>query len=204
MLKLEFQLVSDWPPLSWAAHCTNNGPVITVYHGSRVEVRDAWFCEAIWDGEYDEGDFDLTDLVFGSGCRLPEEKVTFVSSGTTVDRLHSLAFQNRVWISNSLACLLTVADAELDPTYPKYFRDLGSIVNGLGKYKKELEVLGGNVQLTYFDNLEWNGQTLIEVEKRNPVRDFSSFLKYRDFLLSSLQKITSNMAAKGRVIHTRC
>ena len=54
-----------------------------------MEVCDTWFCEAVWDGDYEAGDFDLTDLVFGSGGRLRDERAIFVSSGTTVDRLQT-------------------------------------------------------------------------------------------------------------------
>lgn len=198
MIKFEFCLINEWPLLAWSAQCSDTNPVITVYHGSSVEVRDTWFCEAIWDNDYESGDFDLTDLVFGTGCRAREEKVTFVSSATTVDRLHSSTFPGGVWVSNSLACLLTVTNAELDPTNARYFQQLGSIVKGLNKYKRELDVSAGNVQLTYFNNLEWNGKTLIEVDKPNEVRDFSSFEKYQNFLLSSLYSISANLSAKGR------
>lgn len=109
MIKFRFCHIVEWPPLAWAAQCSYTNSVINVYHGSHVVVRDAWFCEAIWDKGYEAGGFDLTDLVFGSGGRARDEQVTFVSSGTTVDRLQALTYPKGVWVSNSLACLLTVS-----------------------------------------------------------------------------------------------
>lgn len=93
---------------------------------------------------------------------------------------------------------------ELDLTNSQYFEQLGSIVRGLSKYKGELALSGGNVELTYFNNLRWNGKTLVEVDKPGEVRDFSSFQKYHDFLLSSLDRISENMSAKGRRPPTKC
>ncbi len=172
--------------------------MVTVFHGPRVEVRDDWFCEAIWDSAYEAGDFDSTDLVFGSGGRVRGEHVTFVSSGATVDRLQALPRGDGVWVSNSLACLLAVADAALDPASSRYFEHLGSIVHGLDKYERRLDVSVGSVQFTYFNNLKWDGAALVEVEKPNEVRDFSTFTTYRDFLAASLGRVIENVAADGR------
>ena len=197
-MRFEYHLVAEWPPLAWLAHCTASEPVITVYHGARVEVRDSWFCEAVWDGEYEVGDFDLTDLIFGSGARARDGYVVFVSSGTTVDRLQALAHEGGVWISNSLACLLAATDAAVDPASSRYYEHLGSIVHGLSKYERKLDVSAGSVQFTYFHNLKWDGTALVEVKKPDKARDFTTFTSYRDFLSTSLGRVTANISANGR------
>jgi hypothetical protein len=53
MIKFQFNLIKEWPPLAWAAQCSNTNLFINVYHGSRVEVCDTWFCEAVWDSDYE-------------------------------------------------------------------------------------------------------------------------------------------------------
>ena len=83
----------------------------SLYHGSRVEVRDQFFGELAWSGDFDTGEFDQTDIVAGSGGRCRGNTLVFVSSGSTVDRLHFLETLEVGWISNSLACLLTTVDA---------------------------------------------------------------------------------------------
>jgi hypothetical protein len=199
MIRFHYRLVQEWPPLAWLAECIVSEHVITVFHGSMVEVRDTWFCEAVWDGEYDVGGFDSTDLIFGSGGRARDEYATFVSSGSTVDRLQAFPFEDGFLVSNSLVCLLAVTDAKLDTAYTKnYMMQFMSIRNGLKKYERMLNLSSGSVKLTYFNNLKWNGETLIEVEKSNVTRDFHTFEKYRDFLESSLGKIAENMSADGR------
>jgi hypothetical protein len=196
-MKLKYTQIDSWPPLAWPAKCSLSQATVEVFHGDRVETSEEWFCEAIWDSDYEAGNFDQTDIIFGSGGRLRGESVTFVSAGTTVDRLQSLQTQENLWVSNSLACLLATVDGILDPSYPEYFGDLGSIVHGIKNYKRTLATSAGPVQLTYYNNLKWNGKCLTEEEKPSPVRDFSSFAKYRGFLESSLRQLSENMAAEG-------
>ncbi len=198
MLRFQYRLMNEWPPLAWLAQCCASNPVITVLHGPMIEVRDEWFCEAVWDGKYDDGGFDSTDLVFGSGGRARGDFVTFVSAGSTVDRLQALRREDGAWVSNSLACLLATADAQLDATYAHYFEHFESIIHGLEQYKRTLDVSVGVVEFTYFNNLKWDRAALVEAQKPNEVRDFSTFSKYHDFLLSSLRRIAENMTADGR------
>jgi hypothetical protein len=200
-MQLEYTQMDNWPPLSWLAKGSVSQPsvkVFEIFHGSRVETHKEWFCEAIWAGDYEAGDFDRTDIIFGSGGRLRGESVTFVSAGATVDRLHALQTQGQVWVSNSLACLLAAVDGTPDPSYPQYFEDFETITRGIRDYKRTLETSAGPVQLTYYNNLKWDSELLTEEEKPNPARDFSSFAKYREFLEASLRQLSENMAAEGR------
>ena len=198
MVYFQYHLIEKWPPLVWLAECINADSAIKVFHGSMVETNQTWFCEAVWDGNYDQGDFDRTDLIFGSGAHIRGSEVTFVSSGTTEDRLQSLAFDKGARISNSLACLLAFSKASLDPTYNRYFEDFGTILQGIRDCKRTLNTSVGTVQFTYFDNLQWHGEGLYEIEKPHQPRDFSSFIKYRDFLSVSLGKVLENMASEHR------
>jgi hypothetical protein len=196
--QFKFTLRNDWPPLGWIAECVPTDPIIRVMHGSQIELREHWFCEAIWDREFAAGDLDQTDLVFGSGARLRHEHIVFVSSGATVDRLQSLRLDGRILISNSLACLLGVSGLEVDIAhrqFPEFFR---SIVRGIDGYQRRLPTQSGRLELFYFRNLTWDGHHLAEMDKPNPARDFSSFEKYYDFLKWSVKKIAANMRAPER------
>jgi hypothetical protein len=192
-LNLEFKLISDWPPLCWLARCDRARPVITVFHGRQTEVSEQWFCEAVWAGDYQSGDFDQTDIVAGSGARLRDGHIMFVSAGSTVDRLNSLEAEDFVWVSNSLSCLLATLGARVDPVYPRYYRDLKSIIQGLDKYRRFLKTSIGPVRLTYFDNLRWDGHALEIQAKAGMGRDFSTFESYRAFLDSSMRALAANM-----------
>ena len=83
----EYVAMPRWPALAWVARCHHTNPTVTVFHGPRVECTPEWFVEAVWAGNYQDGNFDQTDLIAGSGARIRAGRVTFVSSGSTVDRL---------------------------------------------------------------------------------------------------------------------
>ena len=167
-------------------------------HGPRVEIADDWFCEAAWDGEYERGDLDTTDIVTGSGGRLRDGGVTFVASGSTVDRLHSFAARDVTSVSNSLPCLLAAIGGEVDPTYGRYRAFFSSIVHGLVKYERWLPTSAGPVQLTYFDNLRWVGGALAVVEKPFAARTFTDFASYRGFLTRSMSAMMRNAGSSMR------
>src|SRR5213592_3898541 len=118
--------VPDWPPLAWLACGHRGDPTVEVFHGPDVETTPDGFSEAVWDGEFARAGFDETDLVFGSGARRRGGGITFVSSGSTVDRLHSHEVAGRVCVANSLACLLVAIGADVDPTYAGYYADFAA------------------------------------------------------------------------------
>jgi hypothetical protein len=197
-VSLDCHLKPEWPPLAWLARCVDGSPTIHLSHGRMVEVQDSSFCEAVWDGSYGSRDFDLTDVVFGSAGRARDGGFAFVSSGSTNDRLQSLATNDATWVSNSLPCLLSSAGATVAVTYDGYYDDFESIVDGLHRYKPTLETSAGPVRLTYFHNLRWDGHVLTEQPKPNIVRDFSTFSLYRTFLESKIEELAANGAAGGR------
>src|SRR5688500_3371745 len=151
---LEYRPEATWPALSWLAECFEDR--VVVRHGGRVETRPQWFCEAVWDGPFGEGDFDRTDIAAGSGGRLRGGTVVFVPTGSTTDRLQSITLPARdssparTLVSNSLACLLRAAGARAIPTYRHYRRDVETIIRGLGRYKRHLETTSGACRLWYF------------------------------------------------------
>jgi hypothetical protein len=197
-LRLHSILETDWPSLAWIARCDRSNPVITVRHGPQVEARDEWLCEAVWDREFESGDFDRTDLVFGSGIRLRDRGIVFVPAGATVDRLQFLERDGTIWVSNSLACLLGVTGATVDPTYDRYFDFFWSVTKGLEGYERRVPTLEDRLEVVFFRNLVWDGQHLSEEDKPNPARDFRTFADYRSFLRESLVRIADNLEAAER------
>ncbi|MFY4729962.1 hypothetical protein [Nitrospira sp. BLG_2] len=188
---LRFTHVIGWPSLAWVAQCSDTEVVLA--HGSRVETAQDWFAEAVWPGPFGEGHFDQTDLVFGSGGRLSNGTVTFVSSGSTLDRLVSFRVGKHVYISNSLVALCATLNLSVDPLSDNYYSSFFSIVGGLQKYKHLLQTTRGPLRLTYFHNLRWDGHSLDVIEKPFGNRTFDTFEEYRGFLEASLSTIGRNM-----------
>ncbi len=195
--------VPDWPPLAWLACGHRGDPTVEVFHGPDVETTPDGFSEAVWDGEFARAGFDETDLVFGSGARRRGGGVTFVSSGSTVDRLHSHEAAGRVCVANSLACLLVAIGADVDPTYAGYYADFKSISDGLARYARSVATSAGPVRLTYFHNLVWDGRALRERPKPAPHRDFGDFAAYRGFLEASLAGLAQNLSSSDRAVPLR-
>jgi hypothetical protein len=180
------------------SRCHPASETVTVAHGSRVETTPHWFCEAAWAGRYESGAFDHTDIVAGTGGRLRDGAVVFVSSGSTVDRLNSVVHAGAAWVSNSLPCLLAATGIDLDITFPRYFRQIRTVVRGIRDYARFLPTTAEPVQFTYFDNLVWDGRTLFQQPKPGLGRDFSSFGSFRAFLAASMQQMADNMADRLR------
>ena len=197
-MSFKYSLMPHWPQLAWLARCSDGEQKVSVFHGPGVELCDDWFSEAAWAGPFEEGGFDLTDIVAGTGGRLRDDKIIFVSSGSTVDRLQILVNGPQIWVSNSLACLLETVDASVDPTYGQYHRDFGSINDGLNSYERELLTSAGAVRLVYFNNLAWDGRKLEEVTKPGVGRDFSSFELYQGFLDACMASMVENMSHRNR------
>lgn len=189
---IKYELQPHWPALAWTGECTRGSRFVSVKHGPSVETADQWCCEAAWAGDFAAGDFDQTDIVVGSGIRVRDDRVVFVSAGSTVDRLQSLSLGDRVWVSNSLVALLAATGQSLDPAYREYPADFFSIVKGLDRYVRRIPCLTGEVDLTYFDNLSWDGATLRVVEKPNGDRPLATFADYLGFLNSSLARLVEN------------
>ena len=171
---------------------------VLVRCGPQVETGNEWFCEAAWAGDYEEGAFDHTDIVAGTGGRLRDAGAYFVSSGSTVDRLHSFQRNGEVLVSNSLPCLLVAVSASLSPSYPRYSQDMETITEGFQDHKRFLQTSAGPVQFTYFNNLLWDGRVLDTLPKPGGDEDFRDFESYHGFLSSCMEAIIRNAASGVR------
>lgn len=198
-MKLVFHSMAHWPCLSWLAQCSPQENLIHVYHGSWVETRGEWFCEAVWAGDFEIGDFDKTDIVSGSGGRIRGNGLCFVSSGSNIDRLHSIHKGEATYVSNSLICLLTWIDADPEIGYSDYGADFANYRYTIfGKRTIAFPSTAGKIDLTYFSNLNWNGDHLEEQDKPCGARVFHDFDDYNKFLQQSMLLIAENAQNNAR------
>ena len=115
-MHLELCRIDTWPKLAWVARIRDDSRQVLVFAGPMVEVGNDWIAEAVWAGNFSDGSFDQTDLVFGSGIRIRGQKVVFVSSGTVFDRLWHTSPGADHYVSNSLPALLAVSGRSLRET----------------------------------------------------------------------------------------
>lgn len=188
----------SWPPLAWLAVCDPARPELLVLHGSRVETRPDWFCEAVWDGDFERGDFDRNDRVYGSGGRARAGAVRFVSSATTLDRLHRVRRGERSFVSNSFAALVTVAELELDPTWPGYVKDFMSIKLGIRDAVQRIRATPEPVELVYYDDLVLADGKLSRTAKHHEKADLGGYAAYRRFMDGALSRLLANARCAAR------
>lgn len=198
-LHFEYHCIDQWPPLAWLAQCSKEDKKIVVWHGNNVEIYQEWFCEAVWPDKFLEGNFDKTDLVAGTGARIRENTIVFVSPGNTVDRILSMEVEDKLLVSNSLACLLAVSGAEIDITYPDYYRDFTTVVKGISEYKETIKTSISDIQITMFGYIVWNQSEILYLTRKITNRDFHSFSQYEQFLQLNINKLFENMSDEGRI-----
>jgi len=197
-MKLKQLSIGTWPPLAWVARWKQGSHEIEVLHGPMVETASDWIVEAVWAGDFAKGDFDQTDLVFGTGIRLRGDSVVFVTAGTVFDRLLYCTQAGTHYVCNSLPALLAVADLGLRDDYGRYPEDVRSIMRGLDERVRTIPTTGNPVSSVFFRNLRYDGRTFQEQAKPDTVPDFHSFRQYYAFLKQSAERLGENARDSGR------
>jgi len=198
-MRLIPKLVPQWPKLAWLAPFTKGCQGIDVYHGPMVEVSDKYIVEAVWDGDFAEGDFDRTSLVFGSGIRCRDDGVIFVSAGTAADRLWHCYDRGHGCVSNSLPALLATMRLSLDEGYSNYADDIATVMRlGIRSYIKSFPTDSEQVNLTYFNNLAYDGQQLKEIPKPDDTPSMRTYHDYENFLIQSARRLGANLSSPVR------
>jgi hypothetical protein len=198
--RLITRTIARWPKLAWSAILTPGSTDVKFLHGPCMEVTEQWAVEAVWAGDFSEGDFDRTDLIFGSGVRCRGNEVVFVSSGTAMDRLWYCEKECVLYVSNSLAALSACARLSLREDF-RYVNDRYSAIRttwGARKSSRSLPTSSDDVHLIWFHNLIYDGATLREEPKPETAGDFQTFDDYRDFLFEGAHSLRSNLESTAR------
>ena len=197
-MRLKPRLVPKWPKLAWVASMEIGSEDVQVLHGPMVEVSDNWVVEAVWAGSFRAGDFDKTDLVFGTGIRLRDHGVEFVSAGTVFDRLLYCNRRGSWYFSNSLPALLAAAGLSLRDDYLRYSQDARSMQKGLEKRVRVIPTDAEHVISVFYNNLVFDGREVVERPKADTAPPFCSFQDYYDFLVATAAALGENAASPDR------
>ncbi len=197
-MKLIFRKIERWPKLAWAAVCRANTGEVVVYHGPCVELSEQWCAEAVWAGEYSDGDFDKTELVFGTGIRCRGNQVVFVSSGTMMDRLWCREEAGKHYLSNSLPALLACSGRSLSEDYRGYSADMNTMRQGLWTYCDTIPADEGVFQIAYYHNFQYDGRHLTKIDKPDTAPEFTCYAEYHDYLRNVAKRLQRNYQASER------
>lgn len=197
-MRLSFKRNSDWPKLAWIAKTAIGKECVDVFHGPMVEINHEFCVEAVWPGKYEEGCFDQTDLVFGSGVRIQDDKVVFVSSASTTDRLWYHTDGKTYHVSNSLPAILSFLNLDLIDDH-NYWLDIRTICSGLENYLESIPLINGErVCVVYRDNLVFDGKTLVKAKKKETTPSFNTYSDYHTFLRQTAEAISQNAGSNTR------
>ena len=137
------------PRLAWCARIEKAVPSVVIEHGQSVETRETFFVEGVWDGPFDQGRFDISDALLGSGARLGENAVVFCPTSHSMDRLYSIRLDSELYVSNSLVYVLHAARQWLDLSEWRYEFWLMSFLMGLDKAIRQIRIGDGVLGLHY-------------------------------------------------------
>ena len=188
------------PKLAWCAYLRHGSEVVRVYHGPWVETRDEWFVEGAWTGPFERGEIDSALFNVGSGGVLRAGRAVFCTQTDMIERLYSLRTGGQLFISNSLAFVLTMAGDEPDPRHPFYRHELEQyILDGISrKYKAIRTRLGRRVQLhDHCQIAACHDLRLARIEKPVFPRP-ANFDDYVSLLRGVLRMVLENASSAGR------
>lgn len=197
-MKILAEIVYDWPKLSWVADFHSGGDTIHVLHGPCVEKGSGWFVEAVWAGDFGAGDFDKTELVFGTGIRIRDHHVIFVNAGTMLDRMWYCEHEGQFFVSNTLPGLLARAKISLLDDYSNYADDIMTMREGLSNFKRKIPADLTDIQIAYYNNLIFDGSGIKEISKPDSSPDFNCYTDYNQFLVDTAARLGQNMRDPGR------
>ena len=196
-----YNQTNELPRLAWCARIMRKSGEVLVRHGSWVEKGKDFFFEGAWAGDFELADFRSATICAGSGAKLSEGGIVFVSPTNTLERLHLLALKDELLVSNSLAFLLVEGRDSYDPAYPFYEADLQSIIHGLRNHATFIPTLHGNkVRLFYHCNLLVREDLDFEQRPKNAPEVFRSYEEYVGFLETGMTSLCRNADAPQRKV----
>ena len=151
----------------------------------------------VWDTPFEEGNFDQTDTTMGTGIRVRDNEITFVTASDTLSRIQYYVVDETLYASNSTPALLAVCELTLLDDYD-YVSKLVQICQGIDSISSDLPVDNGSIRLIYFKNIQVKGGEIREVFKPRTNREFSDYGSFRAFLKRQIQRVLGNTNSPSR------
>src|SRR6478735_1997490 len=198
---LRVQPVDGLAPLAWCAELRRDDPVVDVVHGLLVEITATGWFEGVWDGPFAEFGFADCATTMGSGAVLEPGAVRFVAPSHTYESLCCIRAPGRIWVSNSIACALALADDEPRVDHPWYHRNLLALqrrgITGDRPLVLPTE-RGRRLELHAATDLVIRVDHTIAPVARPQPPEPADFAAYRALLASTVARLVDNARDPGR------
>lgn len=199
-MKLEAREIGRFPPMSWCAVLRVGRRIVSLAHGAGVDIGPDFFFEGAWNGPFVEAGFPTSTMVVGSGGRLADDGIAFVTPSHPLERLHSLRSGDALIVSNSLPMLLVAASDEPDPAHQHYTRDCLSSLKGLRNAVTEIPTrTGRSVRLHYCTVVRVGPRLEIEEVQLPRESPFGSYEEYVSRMRAAIGAIAENASDERRI-----
>ena len=187
-----FKEIATLPKLAWALQVRRGAAEVLVEHGPWVEVRERFFCEGAWNGDFTAQNIE-SSILMGSGGKINEDGLLLACPSHTLDRIYLYRQSDSLLASNSLPFILTKAGDDLDMRFLFYEGMLASVIDGIDRYERVLPTRSGNgVHLRCYCNLLIDSELRVLEKAKAPIRDFAGFADYTSFLEDQIRGICDN------------
>ena len=86
--------------LGWCMKMEKGNPEIIVHTGAYVETFPEWFVSGVWDGDFEEADFDNADFLCGTAVKNHGNKITVYSPMHERQRFCYFQMNDTLYFSN--------------------------------------------------------------------------------------------------------
>ncbi len=192
-MRFKFIEIPSLPRLAWCARLKSNREMIRVIHGSGVEVHNDWFFEGAWDGPFDGPGFAEATTCTGTGARIHNGAVEFVSPTDPYRGLVTLKTSEDIFVANSIPFILAQAGDKPDTNYLDYYGDLfHNFTSGFVRKPRPLVMSNGShVYLHIYCNIMFGKKDFQKQMKSSP-KPPTGFEDYRDRLVAMLVRLREN------------
>ncbi len=199
--QITYLLDDDLPKLGWIVKVDVEKNHILARHGKFLECREEWMVEGIWDQLFNEGSFHDTEVFFGSGMRVVDDSIHFVTSSTLTDRIVLCKDKNIIIVSNSLLLLLAYTGASLDDEHDYRSETLSIIQDGINHYDRRFKIIHPRIGCFYqvfYENIVLVNGEITFVLKPKSIPHVKTYDDYYGLLNNKVQKLTENYQSKDR------
>ena len=200
--KFSFSLETDHrlPKLAWCVHIDRHTTCANLRSGPWVEVDSSSFIAGAWEGDFATRDFDRSAVQCGTAGKVVEQGWIFSPASHALEWLHVVTEKDRIWLSNSLAFMMSELDDAADINYDGYFFDLLKFYRrGLREENKHLRTFKGRtIKLWVYDLLLVKPDLSLEKVPRMSPDTPVDFNAYRELLTTGASLVSKNASDHAR------
>ena len=198
-LRFDYQVIPALPKLAWLAQAIPNEGIVKVICGAGVERHRDFFATGAWDGAFTDASFDTSETFYGTGAKLTDEGVLFVTPSHSLERLLSHKNDKGIFFSNSLPLIMEKNGLELDRKVNQYEKILCSMLDGPQKMQRDIPLANGETLQQYIVStmlMKPDGTMTVKTRKR--LRPFTSFEDYYSRITATLKAVAENAKSPDR------